>query len=133
MTEKRFKVETIEEELYPMPIYYDGDKELNYDEIADLLNELYEKQQSTEIESSSCHNTHEIWEDIQKFVDSIEIEEVGEGRFQEIVSTQKIVDTRTGKEYDGMVDVEVLRLMNDVDERNQRRKEEIVKLKHIIN
>ena len=70
-------------------------------------------------------------ENIQKFIDSIEIDEVGEGRFQEIVSTQKIVDTRTGKEYDGMVDVELLRLMNDVDERNQRRKEEVIELKKV--
>lgn len=70
-------------------------------------------------------------EDIQKLVDSIEIEEVGEGRFQEIVSTQKIVDTRTGKEYDGMVDTEVLRLMNDIDERNQRRKKEIIELEEL--
>lgn len=70
-------------------------------------------------------------ENIQKFIDSIEIDEVGEGRFQEIVSTQKIVDTRTGKEYDGMVDVELLRLMNDVDERNQRKKEEVIELKKV--
>ena len=58
-------------------------------------------------------NNKKTLEDIQKLVDSIEVEEVGEGRFQEIVSTQKIVDTKTGKEYDGMVDVELLRLMND--------------------
>ena len=70
-------------------------------------------------------------ENIQKFIDSIEIDEVGEGRFQEIVSTQKIVDTRTGKEYNGMVDVELLRLMNDVDERNQRIKEEVIELKKV--
>lgn len=70
-------------------------------------------------------------ENIQKFIDSIEIEEVGEGRFQEIVSTQKIVDTRTGKEYNGMVDTEVLRLMNDINERNQRRKKEIIELKEV--
>ena len=55
-------------------------------------------------------NNKKTLEDIQKLVDSIEVEEVGEGRFQEIVSTQKIVDTKTGKEYDGMVDVELLRM-----------------------
>ena len=70
-------------------------------------------------------------EDIQKLVDSIEVEEVGEGRFQEIISTQKIVDTKTGKEYNGMVDVELLRLMNDVDKRNENKKEQIDELKKV--
>lgn len=76
-------------------------------------------------------NNKKTLEDIQKLVDSIEVEEVGEGRFQEIVSTQKIVDTRTGKEYDGMVDVELLRLMNDVDKRNENKKEQIDELKKV--
>lgn len=70
-------------------------------------------------------------EDIQKLVDSIEVEEVGEGRFQEIVSTQKIVDTKTGKEYDGMVDVEFLRLVNDVDERYRNQRKEFMELKEV--
>ena len=70
-------------------------------------------------------------EDIQKLINSIEVEEVGEGRFQEIVSTQKIVDTKTGKEYDGMVDVELLRLMNDVDKRNENKREQIDELKKV--
>ena len=70
-------------------------------------------------------------EDIQKLVDSIEVEEVGEGRFQEIISTQKIVDTKTGKEYNGMVDTEFLRLMNDVDKRNENRREQIDELKKV--
>ena len=43
---KRFTIETIEEELYPMPIYYDVNKELGYFEIVDLLNELYEENQT---------------------------------------------------------------------------------------
>ncbi len=76
-------------------------------------------------------NNKKTLEDIQKLVDSIEVEEVGEGRFQEIVSTQKIVDTKTGKEYDGMVDVELLRLMNDVDKRNENKKEQIDELKKV--
>ena len=70
-------------------------------------------------------------ENIQKFIDSIEIEEVGEGRFQEIVSTQKIVDTRTGKEYNGMVDVEFLRWINDIDERFQNKRKENDELKEV--
>ena len=76
-------------------------------------------------------NNKKTLEDIQKLVDSIEVEEVGEGRFQEIVSTQKIVDTKTGKEYDGMVDTEFLRLMNDVDKRNENRREQIDELKKV--
>ena len=43
MTAKRFKIVGIEEELYPMPVYYDRNKELTYDEVCDLLNELYEE------------------------------------------------------------------------------------------
>ena len=70
-------------------------------------------------------------EDIQKFINSIEIDEVGEGRFQEIVSTQKIIDTRTGKEYDGMVDVEFLRWINDIDERYQNKRKENDELKKV--
>ena len=70
-------------------------------------------------------------ENIQKFIDSIENDEVGEGRFQEIVSTQKIVDTRTGKEYNGMVDTELLRLVNDVDERYRNQRKEFMELKEV--
>lgn len=76
-------------------------------------------------------NSKKTLEDIQKLVDSIEVEEVGEGRFQEIVSTQKIVDTRTRKEYDGMVDTELLRLVNDVDERYRNQRKEFMELKEI--
>ena len=76
-------------------------------------------------------NNKKTLEDVQKLVSSIEVEEVGEGRFQEIVSTQKIVDTKTGKEYNGMVDVDLLRLMNDVDKRNENKKEQIDELKKV--
>lgn len=70
-------------------------------------------------------------EDIQKLINSIEVEEVGEGRFQEIVSTQKIVDTKTGKEYNGMVDTELLKLINSIDKRNENRREQIDELKKV--
>lgn len=76
-------------------------------------------------------NNKKTLEDIQKLINSIEVEEVGEGRFQEIVSTQKIVDTKTGKEYDGMVDVEFLRLVNDVDERYRNQRKEFMELKEV--
>ena len=36
----------------------------------------------------------------------------GDGRFKEIISTQKIVDTKTEKVYEGMVDTEFLDLVN---------------------
>lgn len=35
------------------------------------------------------------------------------GRFQPIYSTQQIVDTETGIEYDGLVDIELLQLINN--------------------
>ena len=43
-----------------------------------------------------------------------------EGRFQEILSTQKIKDTETGKEYDGFVDTELLILINEIDKKNKQ-------------
>ena len=35
------------------------------------------------------------------------------GRFQPIYSTQQIIDTETGVEYEGLVDTEFLQLIND--------------------
>lgn len=70
-------------------------------------------------------------ENIQKLINSIEVEEVGEGRFQEIISTQKIVDTKTGKEYNGMVDTELLKLINSIDKRNENKREQIDELKKV--
>lgn len=43
MTDKRFRVVDIEEELYPMPIYYDDGRELGYNEVCVLLNDLHNK------------------------------------------------------------------------------------------
>ena len=70
-------------------------------------------------------------EDIQELVNSIEVERVGEGRFQEIISTQKIIDTKTGKEYNGMVDTELLKLINSIDEKNENKREQIDELKKV--
>lgn len=50
-------------------------------------------------------------------------------RFKEIVSTQKIVDTETGIEYDGLIDDELLDLMNEQEEQIQLLKKEIRFLK----
>ena len=35
-------------------------------------------------------------------------------RFSEIISTQKIVDNVTGREYDGLVEDDLLHLMNEL-------------------
>ena len=43
-----------------------------------------------------------------------------EGRFQDILSTQKILDTRTGIEYDGLVDREFLELVNEIVEEKEK-------------
>lgn len=42
-----------------------------------------------------------------------------EGRFQEILSIQKILDTETGIEYDGLVDREFLELVNELVEEKE--------------
>ena len=57
MTDKRFTVKTIEEELYPMPVYYDGNKKLGYVEIIHLLNKLYEENTMLkEHQNINCQN-----------------------------------------------------------------------------
>lgn len=43
MTMERFTVEIIEEELYPMPIYYDEGEKLQYYDVMVLLNKLHEE------------------------------------------------------------------------------------------
>ena len=43
-----------------------------------------------------------------------------EGRFQEIISTQKILDTETDIEYDGLVDREFLELVNEIAEEKEK-------------
>lgn len=48
---------------------------------------------------------------------------IDENRFKEIVSTQKIVDNLTGKEYDALVEDSFLQLINDVNKRADRNAE----------
>lgn len=50
-----------------------------------------------------------------------------EGRFHEIISTKKILDTETGIEYDGLVDREFLELVNKIVEEKEKYSE-IVKI-----
>ena len=43
-----------------------------------------------------------------------------EGRFRDILSTQKILDTKTGIEYDGLVDREFIELVNEIVEEKEK-------------
>ena len=47
-----------------------------------------------------------------------------EKRFKEIVSTQKVIDNQTGKEYDCLLDNDLFELINEIAEENERLKEE---------
>ena len=49
---------------------------------------------------------------------------VQEGRFHEIVSVEKIKDTKTGKVYHGIIDSDFIRLINRLDEENDELYEE---------
>ena len=49
-------------------------------------------------------------------------------RFKEIISTQKVIDTQTGKEYDCLLDNDFYDLVNEIAEENERLKEENQKL-----
>lgn len=40
-------------------------------------------------------------------------------RFTEIISTQKVIDNQTGKEYDCLIDDELLKLLNELAEENK--------------
>ena len=51
-----------------------------------------------------------------------------EKRFKEIISTQKIIDNHTGKEYDCLLDNDLFELVNEIAEENERLKEENQKL-----
>lgn len=64
---------------------------------------------------------------LKDIIGIINTEEV-EGRFQEILSTQKIKDTRTGKEFHGMIDTELLKIINNIDEINCKQEKQIDEL-----
>ena len=66
-------------------------------------------------------NSKVTLEDIIGIVDAPKID----GRFQEIISVKKIIDTVTGKEYDGLVDLEFLIHVNEISEENEHLKKEI--------
>ena len=60
----------------------------------------------------------------------VSVEKV-DGRFQEIISTQKIVDTRTDREYDGFVETDFLKLINDIDDRLDKKRREVWELREV--
>lgn len=45
-----------------------------------------------------------------------------EKRFKEIISTQKVIDTQTGKEYDCLLDNDFYDLINEIAEENEQSK-----------
>ena len=47
-----------------------------------------------------------------------------EKRFKEIISTQKVIDTQTGKEYDCLLDNDFYDLVNSLAEENKQLKNE---------
>lgn len=69
-------------------------------------------------------NSKVTLEDLIGIVDTPKIE----GRFQEIISIKKIIDTVTGKEYDGLVDSEFLIHVNEISKENEHLKKEISQL-----
>ena len=55
-----------------------------------------------------------------KDIEGIITTEKVEGRFQEILSTQEILDTETDIKYDGLVDREFLELVNEIVEEKEK-------------
>ena len=53
-----------------------------------------------------------------------------EDRFHEIISTQKIVDTVTNTVYHGIVDSDVIKIMNDLHKENLELRRELLGLKY---
>lgn len=62
-----------------------------------------------------------ILEDIIGIADAPKID----GRFQEVISVQKIIDTDNNKEYEGMVDLEFLNEINRICKENEHLKEHL--------
>ena len=57
-------------------------------------------------------------------------EQVDTNRFKEIISTQKIIDNTTNKEYNGLIDEELLNLINQLNIENTILKEIIKELSY---
>lgn len=48
---------------------------------------------------------------------------MNERRFTEIISIQKVIDNKTGKEYDCLIDDDLLKLLNELAEENKKLKQ----------
>ena len=48
-----------------------------------------------------------------------------EKRFTEIVSIQKVIDNQTGKEYDCLIDDDLLKLLNELNDENEQLKSQL--------
>ena len=55
------------------------------------------------------------------------------GRFKEIVSVQKIKDTKTGKVYVGIVDSDFIKVLNELDKENEQLKKRIDRIDIILD
>ena len=55
MTEKRFDIIELEEELYPMILFLDNGKEMTYTNVVECLNALYEENQVLKKEIHLMH------------------------------------------------------------------------------
>lgn len=122
MTAKRFTVKTIEEELYPMPIYYDVNKKLGYVEIIVLLNELYEENQILKKEL--------LWWKYRCGEDIGESDRMIEKRFtitdDGILDTVRLKQSTKIKSSDNILDpisftylIDVVNFLNELHEENE--------------
>ena len=46
-------------------------------------------------------------------------------RFTEIISIQKVIDNQTGKEYDCLIDDDLLKLLNELNNENEQLKSQL--------
>ena len=117
-------------------IYTDNGRILTNLEVLDILNKLNEENERlTNIfkdvavqlnkDEEYCEVTVAVpckyYDDLRKLL----IGDDDNLRFKEIVSTQKIVDTKTDKVYDGLVDDELLDEINLLDKQYRILKEEL--------
>lgn len=54
-------------------------------------------------------------------------------RFKEVVSTQKILDTKSGKEYNGLIDDELLKVMNNIEYYRKFHRKEKEEFREVIH
>ena len=124
MTDKRFRVETIEEELYPMPIYYDEGKKLGYVEMVHLLNKLHEENQI--LKKELLWWKYRCGEDIgesDKMTDKRFTHKMNQLGMQFICYDDKAELLGTFADADGVT--HIVKLLNELHEENQLKLEMI--------